>query len=75
MTAGSIFASFRDSVSNWPGFIANLLIWYLQEFVYYSVLFYWTTLDYSFVMIGCHATMIVDLLNPNQAWNVKDADS
>ena len=39
------------SLNNWPGFIFNLVTWYMQEFCYYAILIYWTSLDLYFALL------------------------
>ena len=40
-----------DCLEYWPGYFLNLITWYLQEYCYYFVLLYWTSLDFFYALL------------------------
>ena len=41
----------EDCLEYWPGYFLNLITWYLQEYCYYFVLLYWTSLDFFYALL------------------------
>ena len=46
----STLECYPDTLTKWPGFLMNLIIYYIAEFCYFQVLLYWTSLDYTFAL-------------------------
>ena len=47
LTCG-LFVFYKDSLHTWPGFLIDLVSWYIEEFCYYKILLHFCTLEFAY---------------------------
>ena len=48
LLVSSILDVFYVAIQTWPGFLASVIMWYVQEYYFNLVLLYWTSLEFAF---------------------------